>query len=419
MGKIDLITYRSKLTVRFALFGLILSLNNTSLDAEGPKHVSALNDSIDDINNQVDVIDILINIKLLPDKKPDTLKNNSLGPYISFIPSVGYEMVSGYTAAVETNISFYNDPGKEKISSILANANYSINKQAWSIINSNIFLNGQKFNLQGDYRIYHFPTQTYGLGGLTLPTNSELIDYKYLRFYQFLLGEITPNMYLGGGYLLDYHWNIKEINIPANELTDFEKYGKTPYSTSSGVSLNFQYNSRANINNPQGGVYFNFQYNNYLKIIKSNRNWQSLIIDARKYLKFPYGSKNILAFWSYNNITLSGNPPYLDLPSIGCDAYSNTGRGYIQGRFRSKNFIDLESEYRFSLTESGLLGAVAYSDVSSFSEWPSNAFKTLNPGTGIGIRIKLNKHSATNFAADYAFGLKGSRGIFFNMGEVF
>jgi hypothetical protein len=43
----------------------------------------------------------------------------------------------------------------------------------------------------------------------------------------------------------------------------------------------------------------------------------------------------------------------------------------------------------------------------------------MRTGYGAGIRIKLNKHSNTNVAIDYAFGQGGSQGIFMNLGEVF
>ncbi len=66
---------------------------------------------------------------------------------------------------------------------------------------------------------------------------------------------------------------------------------------------------------------------------------------------FSRSSPNILALWSYNWLTLSGTPPYLMLPSTGWDKTFNTGRGYIQGRFRSNNMLDAEAEYRDSADE--------------------------------------------------------------------
>ena len=127
----------------------------------------------------------------------------------------------------------------------------------------------------------------------------------------------------------------------------------------------------------------------------------------------------MLALWIYNNFTLKGKPPYLDLPSIGWDDYSNTGRGYVPGRFTGRNLIYFESEYRFGITHNGLLGGVVFGNAESILHNISNNVHTVIPGGGFGLRIKANKYSNTNIAIDYGFGIGGSRGFFFNLGEVF
>jgi len=116
---------------------------------------------------------------------------------------------------------------------------------------------------------------------------------------------------------------------------------------------------------------------------------------------------------------LNGTPPYLDLPSIGWDNYSNTGRGYVPGRFTGNNLMYLESEYRFGITRNGLLGGVAFGNVESILPNLNSTIQKVMPGYGIGLRIKMNKYSNTNIAIDYGFGIGGSHGLFFNLGEVF
>jgi hypothetical protein len=129
--------------------------------------------------------------------------------------------------------------------------------------------------------------------------------------------------------------------------------------------------------------------------------------------------RHILAFWNYEYLTLSGNLPYQVLPSTGWDTYGNTGRGYIQSRFRGTNMLYMESEYRFPLSRNGLFGGVVFANVQSFTEPTSNRFEVALRGGGIGFRLKLNKHSDTNVAIDYAWGVNHSRGFFVNLGEVF
>jgi hypothetical protein len=157
----------------------------------------------------------------------------------------------------------------------------------------------------------------------------------------------------------------------------------------------------------------------YVDLLWNKSNYRSLIIDTRKYFKLSKKSDNILAFWTYDWFTFNGNAPYLDLPSTGWDPYANMGRGYIQSRLKGKNLVYLEAEYRFRILKNGLLGGVVFTNAQSVTDWPSNKFTMIYPAIGTGIRIKINKHSATNLALDYAWGIGGSNGIFVNLGEVF
>ena len=107
------------------------------------------------------------------------------------------------------------------------------------------------------------------------------------------------------------------------------------------------------------------------------------------------------------------------MPSTGWDDYFNTGRGYIQGRYRAKQFIYNEAEYRVQITNNGMFGGVVFANAQSFSSQLSNQFKIVEIGYGAGIRIKLNKLSGANLCIDYGIGTDGSRGFFVNLGEVF
>jgi hypothetical protein len=142
-------------------------------------------------------------------------------------------------------------------------------------------------------------------------------------------------------------------------------------------------------------------------------------VDFRKYVKLTDDSRNVLAFWSYNVFTLNGKQPYLDLPATSWDTYANQGRGYAQSRFRGRNLVSLEAEYRFQISNNGLFGGVVFANGQAVTEMESNQFETVNPAYGAGLRLKMNKSSRTNIAIDYAIGKNGSGGFFVNLGEVF
>ena len=81
--------------------------------------------------------------------------------------------------------------------------------------------------------------------------------------------------------------------------------------------------------------------------------------------------------------------------------------------------IYLESEYRFRITGNGLIGGVVFVNAESFAASSSKKLESLQPATGLGLRIKLNKKSNTNICVDYGFGTEGMKGFFVNVGEVF
>jgi outer membrane protein assembly factor BamA len=273
----------------------------------------------------------------------------------------------------------------------------------------------------GDWRYYKYPEYTYGLGGHTKEAlTSDQLNYSNIIIHEAVLRHINNSaFYAGLAYNLDYHWDISESGLPNGEASDFKKYGLTKNSVSSGISVNALYDTRKNSINPTEAMYGSIAFCPNFTFLGSNHNYQSLIIDLRKYFKPFRHSDNVLAFWSYNWFTFNGNVPYLDLPSTGWDPYANMGRGYIQSRFRGKNLLYLEAEYRFGITRNGLFGGVVFANAQSVTDWPSNKFQTIYPAVGTGLRIKINKHSNTNLAIDYAMGLDGSRGIFINLGEVF
>jgi outer membrane protein assembly factor BamA len=252
------------------------------------------------------------------------------------------------------------------------------------------------------------------------------MDYNYLRVSEIMLRKITGSFYLGGGYIMDYHTDISIQPTENGTVSDYLNYipKKIPYepyrhTTSSGFTINGQYDTRDSPINASDGMYASFEFRENLKDLGSTSTWSSLILDVRKYVNFPAGSKNVLAFWSYDWLTLSGKPPYLDLPSTLWDASTNAGRGYIQGRFRGAQMVYAETEYRYRITRNGLIGGVVFLNAETFSAAPGTGLQTIQPALGPGLRIKLNKISKTNIDIDYGFGTQGSRGLFVNVGELF
>ena len=365
----------------------------------------------------VDVIHHLFHPK--QPRKPGSSVVDYSKPHFSVLPAVGYTLSTGLAAIISANVIFQNNKSKQpNLSTILGNISYTSHQQTILQIQSNIWTRDNKFKLVGDWRLMKYPAITYGLGGHSNIDSGYTVDYTYVRIYQSVLRAIGKNLYAGIGYSLDYHWNIEELLDPIKE-TDFQKYGFHTKSISSGVTFNLLFDSRRNPINATQGLYANLTYRANLIELGSDNAYQTMLAEFRKYFSLSSDHRKVLAFWSYNWITISGDPPYLDLPSTGWDGYNNTGRGYIQGRYRGKTFLYFESEFRFVITHNGLLGATIFGNAQTVNDWPSDKFTVIAPGAGVGLRILLNKNSRSNIAIDYGFGAQGSRGLFVNLGEVF
>lgn len=373
-------------------------------------------------NRQIDLVDVGRSwMKGHPTRREDTIPQKLGKLHISALPVAGYTLQTGFAGVLTSNFAFYtSEHSQANLSTVVASVTYSQYEQIILPIQADIWTKGHKYNIITDWRFMQYPSLTYGLGGNTSPDSGYNIDFGYLRLHQAILRNIAHDLYAGLGYDLDYFWSIQEVDPPAAKPTDFEQYGIKSKEVASGISVHLLFDSRRNPINPEKGNYASITYRPNFTFLGSDNNWQSLLVELRKYITFPSHTRNVLALWSYNWFTLgSGKPPYLLLPSTGWDAFSNTARGYIQGRYRSQNMLYLESEYRFGLTTNGLLGGVVFANAQSFSEPNTGHYQYINPGYGAGLRISLNKFSRTNLCVDYGWGTHGSGGFFVNLGEVF
>ncbi len=370
-----------------------------------------------DSTKQKDIIDLIQKVfdkNTSPEKRKLSKKAN-----YSIIPYAGYTLSTGFTADISGNVGFYASTNhQENLSVVAIDVGYDSKSQKTFLTRSEIWANENNYKVVSDLRFQRYPTDTYGLGTFTTFAKDNDLDFLYVRVYETVLKKIASDYYAGIGYNFDYHYDVTATGNLDNTASDFQKYGQTQSSRSSGINFDLLFDNRKNPLNPLTGMYASIIYRENFVFLGSDANWRSINFDVRKYIKLSSRSNNVLALWGIAAFT-SGDVPYLDLPATGSDMYNNSGRGYAIGRFRGRNELYVEAEYRFGITRNGLLGAVVFANGESFSELQSNAFERVAPAAGTGVRLKLNKHSNTNICIDYGVGTGGSRGCFVNLGELF
>jgi len=373
-----------------------------------------------DTAGQRDLIGVFLKATHWHFKKPPRVDGKRV--YYSLLP-LGTSIPGGGVALItSTTVGFYLGPRKTTYLSAITFSPSTNFKGKYSFpFRTNIWSPNNAWNFNGDLRVSYYPQYTWGTGGFKPQDDNILIRYAYIRLYQNALKRIKPFMFAGIGYNMDYHVNIRTLPDSIS-LQQFSGYnygtGNHSNSLSSGLTFNLLYDTRNNPINPLPGWYWNAVYRVNPKFLGSQDFWQSIYLDARKYIPFSSTQQNVLALWSYFWTSLGNKTPYLDLPAIGEDFNGKSGRGIYTGHYMGQALYYLEAEYRRDISASGLFGFVVFSNVNAVTEPNTDRFSYLHPAVGAGLRIKFNKHSGTNIALDFA-GSKGYKGFYLGLGEAF
>jgi hypothetical protein len=366
---------------------------------------------------QVDVVDLVVGRKKI---EATNDVRNKRKVHFSILPAPVSAPGGGRVIITSINGAFtIGDPDKTNLSNVYLLPFTDFSSRYGLFLRHNIWLPNNSWNLIGDYRLSHYPQYVWGLGGNSQEFERSLVDTDYSRIYQTVLRGISNKWFVGPGYALDYSYNIEETEI--GFISNLENYPveTTDPSVASGLTANIVYDGRYNALNPPKGAYFIASYRINAKAFGSDTDYQSLFIDARKYFPIQRSKGNILAVRSYYWTILSGEVPYLYLPSTNwAPATGIASRGFQAGRYRSNAMLYGEAEQRVQLTNNGLFGMVIFANIASASEFETQNFKSWKTGVGFGLRAKLNKYANTNLALDFGFS-DDFWSVWVNIGEMF
>ncbi|MGA9637799.1 BamA/TamA family outer membrane protein [Flavobacterium sp.] len=373
-------------------------------------------------------------------KKEDSIKAEKPDKKTSLIilPTLGYQPANGFTLGFISQYSFKKNP-ENKISLISGGASYSTKKQILTYLKNNMYLKDDTFFLSGDCRYYVFSQSNFGLGSAIIPygeayDNFDLLaieqpmKYNYFKFHETVSYNLLPNFFAGAGIHIDAYSKINDelLDVSNDKHTyhyDYsQKYGFNPEQYGvKGMSLNFIFDTRDNLINTNNGLFFNLNYRFNPKINTTQQQSTTLLLESRYFIPLSKTNKqHVLGFWSYGQFVTSGHLPYLNLPAIGWDQNSRSGKGYIQGLIRGANLVYFETEYRFPITRNQLISGTVFANATTASDVAGSVklFQSIQPAAGIGLRILLDKKTLTNFVVNAGLG-RGSQTFYFNDGEGF
>ncbi|WP_396171961.1 BamA/TamA family outer membrane protein [Flavobacterium sp.] len=381
--------------------------------------------------------------KSLPDlfKKKDSVhilkpRKNS---FFLIIPVIGSQPATGFSYGVVTQYTFKGKKVDDKYSSINFGATYTEKKQVLLNFKNSVMLKNNSLFLSGDWRFYVFSQANYGLGTDIVPPKyrdsnfdlesiKEPMDYNYFKFHQTVSWEVKDNYYVGAGVHLDWYTTITDQNLDVangiytNHYNYNLKYGLDDEEyVVNGVSLNLLYDSRDNQINTNRGMFANINYRMNPAFNQSQDVSTVLYGEYRYFLPLSKINKqHVFSLWAMGHFVTTGNVPYLNLPSIGWDQRSRSGKGYVQGLFRGQKMVYFETEYRFPISCNQLISGTVFANMTTTSDKDREIrlFQYVQPAVGVGLRILIDKATRTNLVMNYAWG-RHSDAFYLNAGESF
>ncbi|MGZ9897957.1 BamA/TamA family outer membrane protein [Shewanella gaetbuli] len=312
---------------------------------------------------------------------------------------VGVSAIGLYQIDPEDDVS--------QLSSLVINGLASVNGALGVGIHNKTFIKQDTQRLYIDAGVYNVPDVYYGVGydNNHNDDNKVKLNSRSIEVNPMYLARVSEHVFVGGGFDFRYSEaediDILESLIPVDNL--FES------STSAGFNFHVSYDSRDNVLNPQQGKIAQLDVGVYREDLGGKTDFE--VFDALYSTYYSVHSDDVLA-WQIRGRFTHGDVPWDQLSKVGGGELL---RGYTTGRYRDKQMLLAQVEYRLNLPwRHGMVfwaGAGVISD--QFSELLTS---NLLPNTGVGYRFEVKPK--VNLRLDLAFG-DGDTGFYFNVNEAF
>lgn len=276
-----------------------------------------------------------------------------------------------------------------------------------------IYSDQSKWFFLGRIRLQSFPLKYHGIGMDSPKDYLALVDANQIMIKERVLRELRQNFYFG--LETDFQRMSRVDFKPSPEAPPFDLPLGYEGSTNIGLGLGLVYDDRHNVLNVRKGNFAELAYLGYSPAI-SSFGFNAVLMDTRIFR--PVGKNGVFA-WQTIGQFFSGDVPFNQLSLLGGDSMM---RGYYLGRFRDKNQIATQAEFRIlplPLGFSKRIGAAAFAGTGTV--FPDFSLASINKvvwSAGGGLRFLLfpKKDIYTRF--DVAFTQEGS-GFYLFIGEAF
>lgn len=350
---------------------------------------------------------------VLSQTEPDTTYKDNIVPSPSFTYSPETDIVLGVFALYQFKTK-RTDYGTRP-SFVIAYAAASLNNQVTGRFEHTVFISPlEKWYLKGLVEIKKWPELFFGIGPESEIDSLKISSYEIFTVDQKAYINVGDQLFVGIQFRYMNTYNIHFYDEDGEELTPPELLGKEggPYV---GIGFGVLYDKRNSILTPTENYYLEASTYFYSESLGSTSSFFSLLLDARRYINFNTGGKHILALQGKAMLT-SGDVPFLQLAKMGGKEIM---RGYLEGRYRDKQYFQMQAEYRVNLI--GRFGMTAFGGFGNvmprLGEFDP---ATIKGAMGMGFRFNINRKDPANIRIDFGYGFeKGANGVYITFGEAF
>ncbi|GIU19887.1 MULTISPECIES: BamA/TamA family outer membrane protein [unclassified Shewanella] len=334
---------------------------------------------------------------------------------MSYLPTAYYTPEKKFGVGL-LMVGLYKTDGSasdEQPSSLVLNSFVSMNNSYGVEVENMTFFNGGKQRLQLGLELHNEAAVYYGQGieQGNIDANHHEFEEQLYSFKPRWMTEVANNYFLGIGADFTYasaeKLELVETGMPVDSADIL------PNNFSSGVVVTSIYDSRDyRLNATKGwlfqidaGLYQNDEYSSFSTYDLELANYIDL--SSTSLLSSAPG----LIAWQVQGHFTDGDVPWNMLPDLGG---SGAMRGYIKGRYRDKQMMMGQVEYRLPIFQR--YGMVFWGGVGSVADKMSDLNEELLTSYGTGFRFKIKDN--INLRLDIGVG-ENETNFYLNVNEVF
>lgn len=276
-----------------------------------------------------------------------------------------------------------------------------------------LYSHRNKWFVLGRIKLQSFPLLYYGIGPDTPSDPLAVVDANLIQIKERILRKVYKSFYLG---LETDFQRLSSVEFKPHTDTPFEIPRGSEGSANLGFGLGLLYDNRHNVLNVRDGIFSELAFLRYDDIWGSDFSFTSVISDNRIYR--PVNKRDVFAAQLLGQFNI-GNPPFNQMALMGGESIM---RGYYTGRFRDKNQIATQVEYRFLPLPLGFTkrwGAAVFAGTGAvFNSFDNLSINDFVFSGGGGIRFLLFPKKDIYTRLDAAFTKEGT-GFYIFIGEAF